>query len=409
MAMKQQFLLLGLFFSTFLFGAELPVIYSESPLDEVKVSATGKLLIADSPGTKNNAGVPRDSLAGRLAVNGKEFHWAPSPLTSRVTGGADLLSAVLSGDETVLLLIERVGGAGKVNSTRLILFSPRNRKIIRAVTLANRRISDAVFVPGTNQIAAVQQAQKEFNQGDAVLRIDLRSGRILAQSPAADGKILSLVCSNTKIWYTVSGKSHIYEQQTDALLKSPQKIRTQVAMPRLSVSPDGNTLIVFGQKQVELFNVSCDCKTTLRSQYQLEGNFSPTEALAVSDDGTQLLLIESGKQAVLLRNGIPAPLSEKPAGFQAFFKKDNILLLGLLKHNAIARFDLPNTTPFGRPVVPGKLKPLTRNITWKMFALSARTPQALLVDNRGNITQLEVTKRRWKKSNLLVVDKTGMK
>ena len=81
----------------------------------------------------------------------------------------------------------------------------------------------------------------------------------------------------------------------------------------------------------------------------------------------------------------------------------------MLKHNAIARFDLPNTTPFGRPVVPGKLKPLTRNITWKMFALSARTPQALLVDNRGNITQLEVTKRRWKKSNLLVVDKTGMK
>jgi hypothetical protein len=121
-----------------------------------------------------------------------------------------------------------------------------------------------------------------------------------------------------------------------------------------------------------------------------------------------VLLVEPDKRAILYRNTVPAEFSAKPAGFQALFRKDNFLLYGLLKNNAIGRVTLPDTEVEGRPVIPSKLKPINRNSTWKIFALTGTPQKALLIDIRGNVTLLEITKRRWKKIPVLTVDRTGM-
>jgi hypothetical protein len=86
----------------------------------------------------------------------------------------------------------------------------------------------------------------------------------------------------------------------------------------------------------------------------------------------------------------------------------NFLLYGLLKNNAVGRVTLPDTEVEGRPVIPSKLKPINRNSTWKIFALTGTPQKALLIDIRGNVTLLEITKRRWKKIPVLTVDRTGM-
>ena len=175
------------------------------------------------------------------------------------------------------------------------------------------------------------------------------------------------------------------------------------------VAPDNATVIVYGQNKLEKYKASSDKKLSLIQTFDTVGRFSPTQALVADDSGSLVLLVEPDKRAILYRNTVPAEFSAKPAGFQALFRKENVLLYGLLKNNAIGRVTLPDTEVEGRPVIPTKLKPINRNNTWKIFALTGTPQKALLIDIRGNVTMLEITKRRWKKIPVLTVDRTGMK
>ena len=78
-------------------------------------------------------------------------------------------------------------------------------------------------------------------------------------------------------------------------------------------------------------------------------------------------------------------------------------------YSRLLKFTLPSTMPEGKPVVPGKLKPLSRNTTWKLLPLTGNGIQAILIDHRANVMRLEITKRRWKKHAVLTIDKTGFR
>ena len=408
--MKHRFLLPVLLFSClFCVSAETTVYYSENEDTRPKVEQTGTFSSLPSPGAKNNSGVPRGSTAGRLAVNNMAFVWKPSAITTKATGGADLISACLSDDETVLLIAERIGGSNKPNSTRLILVNIRNNKIIRSVLLNEKRISDVMFIPGSDKVLASSAAQKEFNSSDSLLVINLKRNKIIKESAPAGGKITSFSTDGTKAWYTVEGTSFISEISLDEIKAKPETIRSLVDLPRLALAPDNTTLIVYGKNKLEKYRVSQEKRPALLQCIDSPPRFSPTQVLIADDSGNCILLVEPDRKAVLYRETLPTELSEKPAGFQALFRKENLLLYGMLKNNAIARITLPATDIEGRPVVPAKLKPVNRNATWKLFTLSGSPQKAVLIDIRGNITLIEITKRRWKKSPVLTVDKTGMK
>ena len=405
--MKHRFLLLVMLFSGLLAASSnSQLYYSENTDDRPKIEQTGSFSGSPSPGVKNNSGVPRGSSAGRLAVNDMSFSWKPSQISTKATGGADLISASLSDDETVLLIAERIGGTNKPNSTRLVLLNVRNNKIIRGMLLKERRISNAAFIPGSDKVLAVQQAQTEFNMPDALLVIDLKRNKIT--SHPAPGSIVSCCTDGEKAWYTVKENTFIYEAALDEMKEKPVLIRSLVTEPRLVLAPDNATVIVYGQNKLEKYKASSDKKLSLIQTFDTVGRFSPTQALVADDSGSLVLLVEPDKRAILYRDTIPAEFSAKPAGFQALFRKDNVLLYGLLKNNAIGVITLPDTEVEGRPVIPSKLKPINRNSTWKIFALTGTPQKALLIDIRGNVTMLEITKRRWKKIPVLTVDRTGM-
>ena len=90
----------------------VPLYNEEESLPEVE--ATGSLLAIDAPGRDNAADTPAERSAAKVAVPDKLFEWTPSPDPGRVTGGADLIDALLSADQSLLILIEKVGGTCEV-------------------------------------------------------------------------------------------------------------------------------------------------------------------------------------------------------------------------------------------------------------------------------------------------------
>ena len=406
--MKHRFLLSGLLFSGILYAsATTPLIHMEQEDSRPQVTESGKLNAIPMPGTRNSSGVPRGSTAGRLAVNGYEFNWTPSQQSGKATGGADLLSACLSDDETALLLTERIGGSNKPNSTRLILINTGNGKIIRSTFLKERRLAETQFLPGSDQVLAIQHAQADFEMPEALIRIDLKSGKVISQCQAT-GEILSFCSDGSKAWFTVKEENFIYEVDLSDMEKSPVSIRTVVENPRLILTPDAQKVIAYGKGKIEKFKPSAETKLTLEQAFDSPAGFAPAQAFIADDSGFLMLLCEPDKKAVLFKGASYEEIDTKPAGFHAIYRKENLLFYGILKHNAIGMIPLPGTALKGRPIVPGKLKPVSRNVTWKMFALSTSPCKILLIDTRSNITMLEITKRRWKKSNVLLVDKTGM-
>ena len=405
--MKRKFLLLAALFQFLLAaGPAVPVIRMEQAEERPQVAETGKLT-EFSLGTAE-VSAPGGTAAGRLAA-GKDYQWQPSQLTGRATGGADLADMILSPDESLLVMVERVGGENKPNSTRFILTSLRDRKIIRAVTLAERRISHIAFIPGSNRLIASEDAQSEFNRKNRLVTIDLRQGKILAASRPESSPLTSLCTNGKKVWYTVEKSGLIRELALDALGAEPEKIRTQAPEARIIPSPDGKMLISFGGEKCERFKINADGPATLYHACDTERNFSPVQAVSLNDDGSHLLLAEPAGRAILSLNGSSKTLTEKSGAVAAFFKKENTLLLGLLKNDAIVKIPLPAAEPEGKPVTPGKLKPASRNGNLKLLPLAGSPIRAVLVDTRANVMLLEITKRRWKKTPILTVDKTGFR
>ncbi|MBQ7207991.1 MAG: hypothetical protein IJS01_09365 [Lentisphaeria bacterium] len=404
--MKRIFLpLAAVFFCSLPAGPAVPVIRMEETDERPKVAETGKLTEFESSGKSSS---PRGSAAGRLAA-GKDFRWTPSQIEGRATGGADIREILLSADESLLVMAERIGGENKPNSTRFILVSLRDKKIIRAVTLKERRITAAAFIPGTDTLIAAESAQPEFGRDNALVRIDLKRGKISAPSRSEEAPVTSLCTDGEKVWYTVKDSTMIRELRLDAFSAEPGSVRTRATDPRVSLSPDGSRLVAFGKGMCEIFKTSADNLAALQQSFETAGTFSPAQILVLDDRASSLVLVEPAKQAALYLNGSSKTLTEKCGPVAAFFKEENMLLLGLLKNDAIAKIPLPGAEPEGKPVVPGKLKPASRNGNLKLLALSGTPARAVLVDSRANVMLLEITKRRWKKTPVLTVDKTGFR
>ena len=405
--MKRNFLLLAaLFLFPLAAGPALPVIRMEQTEERPQVAETGKLTEFSTGTTEVSA--PGGTAAGRLAA-GKDYQWQPSQLAGRATGGADLADVILSPDESLLVMAERVGGEDKPNSTRFILTSLRDKKIIRAVTFAERRISHIAFIPESDRLIASEDAQSGFGRKNSLVTIDLKQGRILAASRPEAAPLTSICTNGKKVWYTVEKSGLIRELALDALGAEPEKIRTQVPEARLISSPDGKMLISFGREKCERFKINAASPATLYQACDTAKDFSPLQAVPLNDDGSYVLLLEPSGRAILSLNGSSKMLTEKSGAVAAFSKKENILLLGLLKNDAIVKIPLPAAEAEGKPVTPGKLKPASRNGNLKLLSLAGSPVRAVLVDTRANIMMLEITKRRWKKTPILTVDRTGFR
>ena len=90
-------------------SADAPLIRIDDEESTPVVEETGRLIELRDPNDDNRRNTPPGVLASLVAADGVIYDWTPSPDPMRVTGGANLIDAFLSTDETLLVLLEKTG------------------------------------------------------------------------------------------------------------------------------------------------------------------------------------------------------------------------------------------------------------------------------------------------------------
>ena len=176
--------------------AEIPKVHFDREISRPTIKATGTWEKIASPGIINNANTPPGMLAYAVAENNCIFNWVPSNDSVRIAGQADIMDAILSQDESLLVVAERLGGANQNNSTRLVFVNILNNKLCGGFEIPERRIIKLFNLPGQNgRILALQEGQSAFQNSNALLNIDIRRKQV-RQIGADITENISAICTD---------------------------------------------------------------------------------------------------------------------------------------------------------------------------------------------------------------------
>lgn len=385
-----------------------PLIYVDEEIERPAVTETGSVVTISAPGGDSVAGTPAGMAAARLAAHDRIFQWTPSP-ARRATGGADLVGAALSPDESLLVLAERVGGEGELNSTRLILINLLNGKIANILEIRERRLGEIIFPPGGDAVVAIQYAQPEFDHPAGLVLIDLRSGGIRSESAPMPEAPRSLSSNGESVWYTLPGEDeYFFELKLSNLAGEALSRRTRATVPRLLLDGGGRDLVVYGRGRCEYYRLEAN-GATYDGGIALPEEFSPEwAAVTTLPGGRNIVFGEADGPAFLIGGGGALRIADKSGVQSCCLPSDGTLLLAIEARDALVPYALPNTAP-GREIIPGRIKPVNRNRIWRLIPRSGAEDNLVLVDIRGNVFTLTVDERRPKKNPVLIVDRTGIK
>ena len=377
-------------------AVEAPLIRHDETAPAVTVPETGDFTRIDSPGVDNRADTPRGVAAARVAVDDLLFRWIPSAAPGRITGGADLADAALSPDESLLAIAERVGGR-ELNSCRIVLFNLYNNRIVNGFTLDGVKPVAIRFLSSGTRLLVAEAAQSALGRKARFLICDLETGRIVSRSPELPADVCSVVAGDGKIWYTLENADYFHQLPADRLDSEPLAMRTLVKTPRLLLSPDGGAIALYGPGRVEVYNVK-GARPVLVESLKLHGGFNPEWGALVADDGRMLVRAQEGGPAVLVGGGAVRPLAENAGPTGCYLPAERKFLLAVEYKDAVNLYQLPQNTRPESSVSPGRLKPENRNSIYRLLPRSGgESPEAVLIDHRGNVSLLRILPRRWRK------------
>ncbi|MDR0932445.1 MAG: hypothetical protein LBM70_05420 [Victivallales bacterium] len=385
------------FFTALNLFADAPMIHVDELEVTPTVKTTGKLLELRDSAVNNRADTPPGVLAALIADDGVIYNWTPSPDPMRVTGGADLIDAFIAPDESLLVLLENIGGNSELNATRILCFNLLNNKIVRAFMVENRKLAMAQVVPGSTCFIAAQVAQEKFKQKSRLIAVDLRTGKIKGESQEFEQPIRSLAVNIERSFVVPEKSDDIIAISHDKFAVNGQKIKTLVPNPKLLISPNGNRLVVYGEKRMELYNLATPKLELLHSR-ELPENFTPDNAISITDNASNLLFFDAVGKAYLYIGETFRQLDGKFTGAGCCRVADGKLFLGIQQKEAINFYQMPNDLDPQSVGVPGELRPRTGGRNFKIFVRTTSTdPELIVIDNRANIFELTVKPRRWQK------------
>ena len=383
-------------------GAEAPKIIVPVEHTTPEVEPTGRLLRIEAGSAGNTANTPPGTMAARIAAQDTIFEWFPSQAPGRITGGADFIDAALSPDESVLVIAERIGGNGP-NSTRLVFFNLCNDKLVQSFELEKRKLADIAFSPeGDGMLWAVEEKQSELDAPPRLLGIDPADGRIAYESVPLEENPAGFAAGDGKLWITLPDEKSFLQFRTNSNSDAePEKIRSAISGARLQLTPDAQTLLLFGAGRMERFRVATDAPEYL-GHAALPGEGRPEVVVPLADDGSSLAIGSPGEAAYLVAGGAARKLADDCGETGCFRRQERELFLAVRLNEAIQLYSEFRTTPV-RSVSPGDLRPFNKNTNWRLFALSGEKREILLIDHRGNINRLEIKTRRWSKTPIFTV------
>lgn len=371
----------------------LPVIRNPETEAVTAVKPTGELLRlrGDSSGGK----LPAGSAAAQLAEPGVCFKWTPSHRDTTPLAEADLMDAVLSPDESTVLLVERIGGSDAPNSTRFLFVSVAGGGIVRAIEFPRRRITEVVWDSSAGLFAR-QEAQPEFRSPAAFLRISLPDGTVSAASEPLAVLPTAWCVGGGFLWFGETGGNHFLKLPADTLAGAPEKTRSGMVAPRPLWLPAQRQLAIYGNGAVEFYRMKRGGTPELIGDAPLPAGFAPRQAVALDGKG-EVALLQPGEPALVLSGGTVRRIGGRTGKLLCFLRKSSLLLVEEQVRNSLLPCKMPSGTP-GASFAPGKLKPLNRNANFRLLPLSGSGTAALLVDSKANLYRLDLGGKRPKKS-----------
>ena len=388
-------------------SAQVPKIHYDREIGRPEVKATGTLEKISTPGAVNNANTPPGMLAYTVAENDCLINWVPSQDTGRITGQADIIDALVSSDESLLIVAERVGGANQNNSTRLIFINLLNNKICGSMDIPERRIVKLLDCPGQNgKFLAFQKGQSAFQNGDALLMIDVKKRRIRQIGKDITEEIADLCTDGERVWFAIAKTNRICEID----LERPAKVRycdTKKAVLKLGYNPASQSVIAVENGICEFFTVTIN-GLFLDNSIELPGKCTPAWMMPIPNRASSVIIIDTNNDGYLLSSGGLIPLNGRFAPHGCALQDGTVLLGTLDRSPRLNKLALPGGEVKGY-IVPSTLRPLNRNKTFAVFARSGNASECIQLDEQGNVFKLTVTGRRGRKNTILIVNKTGLR
>lgn len=388
-------------------SAQVPKIHYDRDIGRPEVKATGTLEKISTPGAMNNAGTPPGMLAYAVAENDCLINWVPSPDTGRLTGQADIIDALVSSDESLLIVAERVGGANQNNSTRLIFINLMNNKICGSMDIPERRIVKLLDCPGHNgKFLAFQKGQEAFQNGDALLMIDVKKRQFKQIGKDISGGAADLCTDGERVWLAMENANRICEINLDR----PSRIRycdTKKEVLKLGYNPASRSVIAVENGICEFFTPTVN-GLFLENSIELPGKCTPAWMMPIPNRASSVIIIDTNSNGYLLSSGGLIPLNGRFAPHGCALQDGTVLLGTLDRSPRLDKLSLPGGEVKGY-IVPSTLRPLNRNKTFAVFARSGNASECIQLDEQGNVFKLTVSGRRGRKSTILIVNKTGLR
>ena len=388
-------------------SAQVPKVHYAREIGRPEVTATGIWEKVAAPGMNNTGNTPPGMLAYAVAENNCIFNWTPSADTTRLTGQADIIGALLSPDESLLMIAERVGGANKNNSTRLIFLNLLNNRICGGMDIPERRITKLLDLPGSNgAFLAFQEGQSVFSNGNALLFIDIRKKKFRQIGQDINDKISDICTDGSKVWFAIEGKNQICELDLD----DPFKLRycdTKKPVLKLAVNPASNSVIALENGFCEFYSVTRN-GLYLESSIEFPENYQPVWMMSVSNRGNTAVAVDAEGKGFLISAGGLVALNGRIATHGCPLPDGTILLGTVERYPKLNNITLPGGEVKSY-ITPSTLRPSSRNKTLAVFARTGNPQECIQIDERGNVFRLILQGRRGRKNTILIVNKTGLR
>ncbi len=378
-----------------------PLIYGGEAEVRTSVIPTGSFTEL-GPDTRKSA-INLSGIAEKLDRQ-RIFRWTPSP-SGGPMGGADLMDAALSPDGSLFCMAERIGGAGKLNSTRLVLVSPE-KGLLGAQTVEELRLLRIGFLPGAEgKIWALAENGREAGLAAFLLIYDLMQGAEVARSqvlPVAAGDILPL---DGDLWVASAKDGTLLRYAQNALQDPPERISCGFAAPALTVR--GADLLAFGRGDCAICSLR-DGTVVLTGALKVPPGCRPVWSQPMPGTDAGFAVVTEDGRGGILRQGKFTVLRESDAAPGWVFPENGKLIFGDRRQEVLYPFALPALEQ-EKEVRPGKERPASRNRTFRTFAMQEKVPALLQVDERGNVFAVRLERRRVRKTPVLIVDRTGFR
>lgn len=374
-----------------------PIIWQSDEKRPEVIDGRENIVIVRDASESASAAFPPDSAAGRIVQKGYILTWTPK-WYFHGTGGVRLPDSAVSGDRSVMAVLETAGGERGPWQSRIVCISPKNGQVLRIVELKERNIERIRFLPGAAEVLLYQAGQSVFGQANRLLKADLASGGVTAEYPPLPGELQALCVSpdGAKAAVKLKNSTSILIYELAAPDRAPLVIDSGFEGGALGFTADKESVAAAGDGGIYFFSL-LNPGTQSRDPVRFPGGFVP-DFLEIAGDGTDEMIVgkTDGNPFHLLRGGRNFLLDDSGEGF-ACFAGNTIMLV--TQGQSAARFLDRSTLAETARVQVRSDRPPTRGSLINLFYDPANG--LLAVDSHGNIyTRQAGAGRKWNKKLL---------